>query len=119
MLAVAVRQTVRPAVRRVALCAIALLLASCVEPTGPEPAENEVRVGNNFFNPGSRSVTNGTQITWTWNSGSTTHNVTFDDGPASPNQSSGTYQRTFDVGGSFPYHCTIHGTGMSGTIVVD
>jgi plastocyanin len=105
--------------RLLACSALTLLLASCTEPTGPAPGENEVRVGDNFFNPGTRNITNGTQITWTWNAGSSAHNVTFDDGPASPNQSSGTYQRTFDVGGTFPYHCTIHGSGMSGTIVVD
>jgi plastocyanin len=110
----------RPAARRVALGALALLLASCAESTtGPQPGENEVRVGDNFFNPGTRNVADGTTITWTWNAGSTTHNVTFDDGPASANQSNGQYERTFNDPGSFPYHCTIHGSGMSGTIVVN
>jgi plastocyanin len=112
--------TIRPAARRLALVAIALSLASCAESfTGPEPGVNEVRVGDNFFNPGTRNIEDGTTITWTWNSGSTTHNVTFDDGPASADQSGGQYERTFNDPGNFPYHCTIHGSGMSGTIVVN
>lgn len=94
-------------------------LASCSDPAGPAAGANEVRVGNNFFNPGTRTVTAGTTVTWIWNAGSTTHNVTFSGGPASPNQSSGEYSRLFDVVGSYPYTCTIHGAGMSGTIVVE
>ena len=106
--------------RALSAIALALLLASCAESaTGPEPGTNEVRVGDNFFNPASRTVTTGTTITFNWNSGSTTHNVTFDDGPASANQSSGTFARTFDTPGSFPYECTIHGSAMSGTITVN
>ena len=45
----------------------------------------------------------------------------FDDGEQSGNRSSGTYQRTFADAGSFPYHCTIHGTatsGMRGSVTV-
>jgi plastocyanin len=64
-------------------------------------------------------VATGTTVTFTWNSGATQHNVTFDDGPASANQASGTYQRTFGTAGSFPYECTIHGSAMSGTITVE
>jgi plastocyanin len=109
----------RRAATRAALALLAATLVSCSDPTGPEPGPNEVRVGDNFFNPGTRNIATGTTITWTWNSGSTTHNVTFDDGPASADQSSGQYERTFNNAGSFPYHCTIHGAGMSGTIVVN
>jgi plastocyanin len=116
----AIRPIVRSAARRLALGALALLLAACAEAsTGPDPVANEVRVGDNFFNPGTRNISTGTTITWNWNSGSSTHNVTFDDGPASANQSSGNFERTFNNAGSFPYHCTIHGSGMSGTIVVN
>ena len=63
-------------------------------------------------------MTAGTEVTWTWADGSVQHNVTFADGPASTTKSSGTYARTFDVAGSFPYLCTIHGASMSGTVVV-
>lgn len=114
-----------PAVRlarlpRIGFVAALLLLASCAEdPTGPQPAADEVRVGNNFFTPSTRTVPTGTTVTWIWNAGSSSHNVTFTDGPASPNQTSGEFTRTFTVAGSYPYQCTIHGTGMTGTVVVE
>jgi len=107
------------------LTALTLLLAALVGcndpsgPSGPAPGANEIRVGDNFFNPRDRTVTTGTTITFTWNSGSTSHNVTFADGPASPNQGSGNYQRLFNAAGSFAYSCTIHGGSMSGTITVN
>jgi plastocyanin len=75
-------------------------------------------VGNNFFNPSSVSITAGEGVVWTWSAGAAQHNVTFDDGPASETQSSGTFSRTFASAGTFPYHCTIHGTAMSGTVTV-
>jgi plastocyanin len=73
------------------------------------------------------SVAVGAMLTWTWNSctsdgynGQTcaSHSVKFDDGPASPIQSSGDFVRTFAQAGTYTYHCAVHGTAMSGTIVV-
>jgi plastocyanin len=91
--------------------------ASCSSsPTEPVPAD-EVRVSNNRFTPSNRTVAAGTTVTFRWASGSVTHNVTFNDGPASANQSSGTFQRLFANAGAFPYQCTIH-NGMTGTITV-
>ena len=106
-----------------ALVAVAVILAAGCDGYGSNgPGNNipddEVRVSNNQFTPSSRTVAAGTMVTFRWVSGSVTHNVTFDDGPASASQSSGTYQRTFANAGAFPYHCTIHGAGMSGTITV-
>lgn len=102
---------------------LVLALTACGDgnlsgPGGPSAGANEVRVGNNFFNPSSRTVSAGATVTWTWNSGASLHNVTFDDGPASGNQSSGTYQRQFTVAGSYPYECTLHGSAMTGTVTV-
>lgn len=85
-------------------------------PTSAVPAD-EVRVSNNQFTPANRTVMLGSTVTFRWASGSVTHNVTFNDGPASPNRSSGTYARQFDLAGSYPYQCTLH-TGMTGTITV-
>lgn len=106
---------------RLALLVSVFALASCGDDngSGPDPVENEVRVGNNFFLPPTRSVPVGTTVTWTWNDGSVMHNVTFPGGPASPNQSSGTFQRTFTTAGTFAYTCTIHGAPMSGSITVN
>jgi plastocyanin len=74
-------------------------------------------VGDDFFSPSKDTVTKGTKVTWTW-TGSTAHSVTFDDGPSSPTQVGGTFSRTFDATGTFPYHCVVHGTAMSGTVTV-
>ena len=44
----------------------------------------------------------------------------FDDGSniSSGSQSSGTFSRTFTAAGTYKYHCTIHGSAMSGQVVV-
>ena len=49
-----------------------------------------------------------------------THNITFDDGSGiqSGTQSTGSFSRTFNTGGTYKYHCAIHGAGMSGEIRV-
>jgi hypothetical protein len=87
-----------------------------------------------FFTAGGTSVTTlsvaaNTPVTWTNESG-TTHNVTFDDqttalavgGGSSGNignHSSGSNQRQFAVSGSsHPFHCTLHGAIMHGTVTV-
>jgi plastocyanin len=108
----------------------ALLLATLVAATacsdddgdgGQEPAEGDILVRNNFFDPGTFEVAPGATVVWGWSSGGVSHNVTFTDGESSGNQTSGTYQRTFAEAGSYPYHCTIHGTptsGMRGSVTV-
>lgn len=78
---------------------------------------NAVAVADNSFTPSATTVARGTTVTWTWG-GRFQHNVTFDDGTASTSQTAGTYTRTFATAGTFPYHCTIHGAGMSGTVTV-
>lgn len=80
---------------------------------------SSISVVDNSFDPAATTVTAGTTVTWTWN-GSAQHNVTFDDGSGlkSATQNSGTYSRTFASAGTYSYHCTIHGAGMSGTITV-
>lgn len=82
---------------------------------GPgDGAEGDVLVRNNFFDPSGLEVAPGAAVVWAWSPGGVTHNVTFDDGEASDDQSSGTYQRTFAAAGSYPYHCTFHGSATSG-----
>ena len=85
--------------------------------TAPAPTAAAVSIGDNFFDPTGATVAAGGTITWTWN-GSVSHNVTFPTGTNSATQSSGTFSRTFATAGSFDYLCTIHGSAMSGTIVV-
>jgi plastocyanin len=94
----------------------------------PPPANNGVSVTNNVFSPASKTVAVGTAITWAWNSctgngynGQTcvSHNVVFDDGTTSGLMDQGTYSRTFTVAGTYPYHCAVHGSAMSGSITVN
>ena len=91
---------------------------------------NTVVIADQTFNPGVVSVPVGTTVTWEWKACSddgyggystcVSHNVTFDDGSsiASSTQSTGTFSRTFNAAGTFKYHCTIHGTAMSGQVTV-
>ena len=83
---------------------------------------------NNFFNPGSVTISAGGNVTWTWIGqnhnvtsvlspsfgGSATENAPFTFGPV-----------VFPAAGTFQYICTIHGgvsggqtNGMSGAVVV-
>ena len=85
--------------------------------TAPSSTSNAISVGDDFFQPSATTVAVGTTVTWTW-AGSISHNVTFDDGPHSVTQASGTFARAFTTAGTFKYHCTIHGLAMSGTVTV-
>ena len=103
--------------RRSVLLAALVAVAACSGDNGDGgvgPPEGDVIVENNDFDPGSLTVAPGASVVWAWSSGGTAHNVTFDDGEASGNRSSGTYSRTFAAAGTYPYHCTLHGTATSG-----
>ena len=99
-------------------------LASCSGATadrvtgggGAEP--NEITVANNSYDPASVTVARGKPVTWKWAAGSSNHSVTFDDSVTSATISSGSYSRTFDEAGVFPYHCKVHGLSMSGSVTV-
>lgn len=77
---------------------------------------NQITVKDDFFDPEATTVPVGTTVTWTWNA-SGQHNVTFNTGPSSNTQASGSFSRTFAAAGSFAYNCTIH-PGMTGEIKV-
>ncbi|MEP7378573.1 MAG: cupredoxin domain-containing protein [Chloroflexota bacterium] len=67
--------------------------------------------------PASGAATVSGFVTWT-NSDSTSHTVTFDNGPDCGTVSGGgTTTAQFTVAGSYSYHCKIH-SSMKGTIVV-
>lgn len=99
-----------------------------VTPASP----NDVVVKNNLFDPATVTVAAGSTVTWTWatctggdpygtGTGQTCvdHSVAWDAGDAgSATQQTGTYQRTFTTAGTYTYHCAIHGTSMSGKVVV-
>lgn len=106
------------------LAGASLLAAGCGggsdSPSSPSTGGgNTVTVGNNFYAPADLNVAPGTTVTWQWAPDAVEHNVTFDDGPQSPTQSSGTFPRTFANAGTYGYHCTIHGAAvMHGTVTV-
>ncbi len=75
-----------------------------------------VAIDDMAYSPRTVEVAAGETVAWSWKDDST-HDVAFDDGPASPKQKSGTWQRTFDQPGAYPYICTLH-PAMKGTVVV-
>jgi len=78
-----------------------------------------VAVRNNLFAPATLEVPVNSTVTWQWNSGGVEHNVTFETGPSSGNQTSGSFPRTFQTAGTYAYVCTIHGAQvMSGVVNV-
>jgi plastocyanin len=108
------------------------LLAACGSSTSPSSSgggggasgggghSTTITVGDNTFTPTPDTVSAGT-VTFTW-AGSNQHNVTWDSGPTplptnSPTQTTGSYNAALRVG-TYQYHCVVHGSVMSGTIVV-
>jgi plastocyanin len=112
---------------------LAALVAGCGDGpsgTGDTPPSNaSVDVGNVFYrsghnasiNPAVDTVAIGGTVTWTWTQAGS-HGVRFDnpDIPASGemSESGSVFSTSFPSAGTFTYDCTIHGPGMSGTIVV-
>ena len=91
-------------------------------PNNPNPPSNNtsVAVQDNQYDPGTVNITTGTTIVWTWAAGNyAQHSVTFNDGNgSSAAKTTGTHQRTFQSAGTFTYYCEVHGTAMSGSVVV-
>ena len=91
-----------------------------------------VTVGNIFFQSGKNGTQNsavdtvaaGTMVTWTWtNTGSTPHSVESTGSPSFTSSAvqSGdgkTYAFTFTTAGTYQYNCAVHGSAMTGRIVV-
>jgi plastocyanin len=109
---------------RTLILAVAAALACSGGDDGPsQPTDGNsdltVSVTNNLFTPSSLSVPVNSTVTWQWNSGGVAHNVTFQDGTASSNLTSGSFPRTFAAAGTYSYVCTIHAAqGMAGTVTV-
>jgi plastocyanin len=83
------------------------------------PPTKTIKLGDNFYSPSKVTVAAGTVVTFQW-TGSNTHNVTVVKGPqkfTSPNQSDGTYVRTFTKAGTYKIVCTFH-PGMNFTLNV-
>jgi plastocyanin len=105
----------------VAALALGALLAACVDdaPTTPPPVTDgpTVTIEDMHFTPSQVTIEAGDTLTWVWNDGVMSHNVS-GDGFESETQSDGSFSHTFDVPGDFPYVCTLH-SGMRGTVTVE
>jgi len=87
-------------------------------PTQTSKTEN-IAITNFAFSPATITINKGDTIVWT-NMGSVSHTVTSDSGNelASSSLPNGqTYSHTFNIIGTFSYHCSIH-TMMKGTVTV-
>lgn len=88
------------------------------------PPANEVWMQNTAFNPKTKTISAGTEITWV-NKDSFNHTVTSGT-PGNPDGlfnsgvivSGGTYTHKFNNTGSFNYYCSIHQDIMTGTMIV-
>jgi plastocyanin len=111
----------------VALVIATVLLAACVIDTrgnsaeAPKPTARDadvvVTIADLSFSPSTVQIEAGETIAWVWDDGAVPHDVAFDDGRASAQQSDGTWERRFETPGTYDYHCTIH-PQMTGTVVV-
>ncbi len=76
--------------------------------------------GGNTFTPSTVTIRAGQSVTWNWVTG--VHSVVSDSMPKafsdSPQQGAGQYTAMFPTAGTYPYHCGVHGTMMSGSVVV-
>ena len=106
---------------RLAALAIAFAVA-CGDATGPSTVD--VQVLDDTFNPNAVNISAGSTVRWTWQAANANaHDLQWVDVGVTgvSQQFTGTYQRTFNIAGTFAYYCTIHGTptsGMRGTVTV-
>jgi plastocyanin len=99
--------------------------------TGGGPV-GSVIVGDIFFqsghngtqNPAQDTVAVGQMVTWTWtNTGSTSHSVLSTSSPSFTSSdiltgNGQTYTFTFTQPGTYHYSCAVHGSLMTGVVVV-
>jgi plastocyanin len=109
------------------LAVTTVLLAACVIDTdgnqgsAPQPAPRDadalVTIANTSFSPSTVQIEAGKTVAWVWDDGVVPHDVVFEAGPASPQQSDGAWEHRFDEPGRYVYRCTIH-PQMAGRVVV-
>lgn len=66
-----------------------------------------IGVDDDRFTPPAIEVPVGSTVEFEW-IGDSSHDVEFEDGEASPVQREGTWSRTFDEPGSYPFTCSLH-----------
>jgi plastocyanin len=105
---------------RRALAVISLLVLTVL--TAPPASAATVSTGEYFFSPNPIKVAEGGSVSWT-NGGSFTHTSTqnsplsiWNTGSIAPGNTSAVI--TIRAAGSYPYHCAIHPTLMTGVVKV-
>ena len=110
-----------------ALGITAALLGACVinadrsgdgpPAVAPSDTDSVESLSDMSFSPSTVEIKAGETVAWVWDDGDVTHDVVFNDGPASPQQNDGTWERRFEHPGTYDYACTIH-PGMTGLVMV-
>ena len=79
--------------------------------------EHRVYMKSSTFTPSLMTLTAGKPVAWI-NDDNLVHRVTADDGSfdSGDMQPGATFSRTFNMPGTFPYHCKYH-QGMTGTVI--
>ncbi|HEU4930251.1 MAG TPA: plastocyanin/azurin family copper-binding protein [Candidatus Krumholzibacteria bacterium] len=129
------KHTARQAILRItsvlALCVVSALPIACDDDDDPVDGGNgtfdgTIDVRANSFSPATATISQGDSVTWVWVGGAGTHTVTEGTPPNppsplfdSPQKSSGTFGYRFNIAGTYPYFCRVHGASMSGTIIVE
>lgn len=97
-------------------------------PIAARGADAEVTIKNTAFNPQGVTIDIGDKVVWKDDEGG--HDITFDDGTFQQppgcsaalglgcTQKGDRIERHFEKAGAFKYHCSRHGTGMSGLVNV-
>lgn len=99
--------------------ALAVMSAAGPSQAAPVPV-TQVAIGDRFYDPKDVTIKTGERVTWT-NNGISLHTVTstsglFDSG--TDLVTGATYSVDFPAAGTFPYYCQVHGSSMSGTVIV-
>lgn len=92
---------------------------------GSTPKPLTVKVGDDYFSPGTKTVKPGTKVVWKWSSvNSNTHDVKLRKGPrgvtkfhSDPAAAGFTFKRVLKVKGKYTVICTFH-ENMVQTITV-
>ena len=108
------------AVASLAALFLALSLAACAAdtPSTPPPVGDSptISIQDQRFSPDHVTVEEGDAVTWEWDDGGMSHDVT-GDGFKSEVQTEGSFSHSFEDAGDYPYVCTLH-SGMRGTVTV-
>jgi plastocyanin len=99
---------------------LAVPLAACAAdtPSAPSPVADSptISIQDQRFNSDHVTIEEGDTVTWVWDDGRLSHDVT-GDGFKSEVQTEGSFSHTFEDTGDYPYVCTLH-SGMRGMVTV-